>query len=294
MSNENNPSDVTAKDLLNDMLAESGSENDTPTTTTRDLLNDILVENASNDTPVKNTLAENRSNNIPDNHTPVKDTPSESGSENDTPTTKDLLNDILNENTSNNTATTKDSLDDSAAKDDTPDQPEIILDADSLVDSSEPSKAKIESLTQMLHLEKLKSSQFEEKLKHAIADYQNLCRKTLTDVENGISAKINEFALDFLKIYDDFTRAKKVFIENQATTEGLNSILKNMDSILNKYNIHPIDALGEIFDPHLHEAISVTANPDLDDNTIIQELRRGYTSNGIVIRPTLVEITKKE
>ena len=319
MSNENNSSDVTAKDLLNDMLAESDSGNDTPTT--RDLLNDILAENTSNDTPVKNTLAKNTSNDIPASHTPVKDTLSESDSENDTPTTKDLndtpttkdlndtpttkdlndtpttkdlLNDILNGNTSSDTPTTKDSLDDSPTEDNTQDRPEIILDADSLVDSSEPSKAKIESLTQMLRLEKLKSSQFEEKLKHAIADYQNLRRKTFTDVENGISAKINEFALDFLKIYDDFTRAKKVFIESQATTEGLNSILKNMDSVLNKYNIRPIDALGEIFDPHLHEAISVTANPDLDDNTIIQELRRGYTSNGIVIRPTLVEITKKE
>ena len=160
--------------------------------------------------------------------------------------------------------------------------------------NTEPSKLTTENLMQLLRQERSKSSQFEEKLKHALADYQNLHRKTRSDIETGINVKLNEFALDFIKIYDDFLRAKNVFIESKINTEGMNSILKNMDSVLSKYNIHHIDALGEIFDPHLHEAISIVPDPNLDEGTITQELRRGYTSNGIVIRPTLVEITKKE
>ena len=56
--------------------------------------------------------------------------------------------------------------------------------------------------------------------------------------------------LEFLKIYDDFVRAKQVFTESNVETEGLDGILKNMDSLLVKYQVKPIDALGEIFDPN--------------------------------------------
>ena len=151
----------------------------------------------------------------------------------------------------------------------------------------------IEDLTKLLDLEKQKSSEYEEKLKHVLADFQNLNRKTQSDIENGVNTKINEFALDFLKIYDDFVRAKQVFSESKINSEGLDSILKNMDSLLKKYHIIPIDALGEIFDPNFHEAISIINDPDLDDNTITKEIRKGYISHEKVIRPTLVEITKK-
>ena len=151
----------------------------------------------------------------------------------------------------------------------------------------------IDELTTQLELEKQRSSEYEEKLKLVLADFQNLSRKTQTDIENGVNSKINEFALDFLQIYDDFVRAKEVFSESKINSDGLDSILKNMDSLLQKYHIKQIDALGEIFDPNFHEAISIITDPALDDNTITKELRKGYVSHERVIRPTLVEISKK-
>lgn len=193
---------------------------------------------------------------------------------------------------------TNDTNNDVSSSSSPPPQDDHVTEPSTLNDDSDdtPVVIKPQNLTpdKLLQQERQKSSQLEEKLKRALADYQNLHRKTITDIENGVTAKLNEFALDFIKIYDDFIRAKNVFIESKINTEGMNSILKNMDSVLTKYNIRHIDALGEIFDPHLHEAISVVPDPNLDEGTITQELRRGYTSNGIVIRPTLVEITKKE
>ena len=164
---------------------------------------------------------------------------------------------------------------------------------DSVIQST-PSESNIDEISKQLDLEKQKSSECEEKLKLVLADFQNLTRKTQTDIENGVNTKIDEFALDFLEIYDDFTRAKKVFSDSQINSEGLDSILKNMDSLLQKYHIMPIGAIGEIFDPNFHEAISIITDPDLDDNTITKEIRKGYVSHERVIRPTLVEISKKE
>jgi molecular chaperone GrpE len=164
---------------------------------------------------------------------------------------------------------------------------------DSFEEESKSLEIGIEDLSKLLDLEKQKSSEYEEKLKLALADFQNLNRKTQTDIQNGVNTKINEFALDFLKIYDDFVRAKEVFSKSKVNSDGLDSILKNMDFLLKKYNIIPIDALGDIFDPNFHEAISIINDPELDDDTITKEIRKGYISHERVIRPTLVEISKK-
>ena len=151
-----------------------------------------------------------------------------------------------------------------------------------------------EDLPTLLELEKQKVTQFEEKLKHVLADFQNLSRKTQSDIEHGVNSKINEFMLDFIKIYDDFIRAKEVISESKINADGLNSILKNMESLMQKYDVSPIEALGEIFDPNFHEAISIISDSTLDDNTITKEIRKGYISHKRIIRPTLVEISKKE
>jgi len=170
-----------------------------------------------------------------------------------------------------------------------------VISSDSVneLSESETKNLDVEQLQELLEKEKQKVLNYEEKIKHVLADYQNLTRKTQSDIEKGVNTKIDEFMLDFLKIHDDFIRAKQVFTENKINTEGLDSILKNMDSLLAKYNVIPIDALGEIFDPNFHEAISIITDPELDNNTITKELRKGYISHKRVIRPTLVEISKK-
>ena len=159
--------------------------------------------------------------------------------------------------------------------------------------NSKNSKLTVEELENLLSIEKQKVSNYEDKIKHILADYQNLSRKTQSDIEKGVNSKIDEFILEFLKIYDDFIRAKEVFSQNKIDISGLDSILKNMNSLLVKYNVTAIDALGEIFDPNFHEAISIVTDPELDENTITKEIRKGYISHERVIRPTLVEISKK-
>ena len=178
---------------------------------------------------------------------------------------------------------------------------EVISDEKIETNNSEEESKHTDNLEQisddpikLLELEKQKVSQYEEKLKHVLADFQNLSRKTQSDIENGVNSKINEFMLDFIKIYDDFIRAKEVISESKINADGLNSILKNMESLMQKYHIIPIEALGEIFNPNFHEAISIIPDPTLDDNTITKEIRKGYISHERIIRPTLVEISKKD
>ena len=111
-----------------------------------------------------------------------------------------------------------------------------------------------------------------------------------------------KFYIFFLIIFSNYCYSVNIWIqdstasisESKINADGLNSILKNMESLMEKYNVKPIDALGEIFDPNFHEAISIISDPSLDDNTITKEIRKGYISHEKILRPTLVEISKKE
>ncbi len=157
----------------------------------------------------------------------------------------------------------------------------------------ETSELTILELKELLSKEKQNLSSCEEKLKRSLADYQNLQRKTNSDIQNGVNAKIDQLMKNFLSIYDDLIRGKTALVDENVNVDGLESILKNMNSLLSENGITPINALGEIFDPNLHEAVSVIEDPSLDDGTITKEIRKGYISHNRVVRPSLVEISKK-
>ena len=162
-----------------------------------------------------------------------------------------------------------------------------------VVITNQPTELSISELKSELQETKQNLAEYEEKLKHSLADFQNLQRKTQSDMENGINLKIDKLLLEFLTIYDDLFLAKKVLADEKSDVSGLVSIVKNMNSLLLEYKVTPINALGEIFNPNFHEAVSVVEDASLDDGTITKEIRKGYISHNRVIRPTIVEISKK-
>ena len=162
-----------------------------------------------------------------------------------------------------------------------------------VVITNQPKELSITDLKAELEETKQNLAEYEEKLKHSLADFQNLQRKTQSDMENGINLKIDKLLLEFLTIYDDLFLAKKVLADEKIDVSGLESIVKNMNSLLLEYKVTSINALGEIFNPNFHEAVSVVEDSSLDDGTITKEIRKGYISHNRVIRPTIVEISKK-
>lgn len=210
-------------------------------------------------------------------------TPEPAGHNNTTPEPADPSDDITIENAAGgNTAggDTRSQEDDTTA--DTP-----ATDPDNGTnDAASPST--------LLANEKARSSHLEQRLKMALADYQNLTRRTSSDIESRVTAGMAALLSDLLDIRDDFARARDTFARDGISTDGLDSVLKNVDQTLGKHGAKPIDALGEIFDPHLHEAISTEANTSLDNGTITKEVRRGYMLKNTIIRPSMVVISKKE
>lgn len=151
----------------------------------------------------------------------------------------------------------------------------------------------IEELKNQLEREKEKTVLQEKKIQYLLADFENVKKRTESDVQNKVNSITDDLILKFLSIYDDFIRARDALSKQNVNVDGLDAILKNMNSFLSEYGIRPIEALGEVFDPRLHEAMSIRNDSSLDDDTITAELRKGYILKDRVIRPSLVEISKK-
>ncbi len=151
----------------------------------------------------------------------------------------------------------------------------------------------MQEMENQLEEERERSSAYEKKIKHLLADFENLKKRSEIDIKNRVDSIMDGIILKFLVIYDDFIRAKEAMSKQTINTQGLDGILKQMDSLLSELGVKPIDAIGEVFNPLLHEAISLKQDPSLDENTIIAELRKGYILKDRVIRPSLVEISKR-
>jgi molecular chaperone GrpE len=151
----------------------------------------------------------------------------------------------------------------------------------------------VEVMKIQLEQEKEKVLSYEKKIQYLLADFDNLKKRSEIDIQNRVNSITDGIILKFLGIYDDFIRARDALSKQDANTEGLDAILKNLDAFLVEFGMRPIDTIGEIFDPKLHEAISIKEDPTLADNTITVEFRKGYILKDRVIRPSLVEISKR-
>ncbi len=136
--------------------------------------------------------------------------------------------------------------------------------------------------------------ELKDKWQRALADYQNLERRTQSEINQRVSEKTNNLLLNFLNIYEDFLRAKNSLSKEKINTDGIQAVIKNMETLLSENNIKSIDAVGEIFDPQIHEAVSMVEDDSLDDGTITQEVSKGYISGKAILKPSKVIVSKKK
>ncbi|MDC0202770.1 nucleotide exchange factor GrpE [Candidatus Nitrosopelagicus sp.] len=137
------------------------------------------------------------------------------------------------------------------------------------------------------------NSDLKDKWQRALADYQNLERRTQVEVSQRVSSKTNDLLLNFINIYEDFVRAENSLSKEKIDTSGIIAVIKNMESLLSENKIKPIDAVGEIFDPQIHEAVSMIVDETLDEGTITQEVSKGYISGKAILKPSKVIVSKK-
>jgi molecular chaperone GrpE len=126
----------------------------------------------------------------------------------------------------------------------------------------------------------------------AVADFSNYKRRTDED-RRAVSQFANEMLLArLLAVLDDFDRA----LDNvppdahESWVEGVQLVERKLRGLLEAEGVTPIEAIGQPFDPNIHEAVVHQDTTEAPDNTVIGEVQRGYLLHGRVLRPSLVQV----
>jgi molecular chaperone GrpE len=157
-------------------------------------------------------------------------------------------------------------------------------------------REELQSVKEELQKARASSDVSLNKLKYLMADFDNYRKQMEKQSASKAEAIKAEILLKFLNIRDDYLRALSVAKQSKSEAvviEGLEGILKNIDSLLASEGIREIETLGTPFDPNVHDAITYSERDDMPENTVTAEIRKGYMFNGKVLRPSLVEISKK-
>jgi molecular chaperone GrpE len=160
---------------------------------------------------------------------------------------------------------------------------------------SKPEPEELEELRRKIdQLQKEKDELF-GKLQRVAADYENFQKRTQKQVAEAIAYEKEKIIKALLPAMDNLehtlTNAQSAE-DVDVFVEGIRIIYDQMLDILKSHGVEQIKAIGEKFDPALHEAMTQKAQPDKEENIVLEEFQTGYKLNGRVIRPSRVIVNK--
>ena len=192
------------------------------------------------------------------------------------------------EDVTGDTTTDQEALDTAAAEQETASEAAEAAAADAGEAAEEIAEAEVT----LEHLQD-ELAQAKDAALRAQADAQNARRRAEQDVEKARKFALERFAGDLLPVVDNLERALEAADEqNQAMTEGVELTLKSLLDVLGKFNIEQVDPQGEPFDPQVHQAMSMVENADVEPNSVLHVMQKGYILNGRLIRPAMVMVSK--
>jgi molecular chaperone GrpE len=133
------------------------------------------------------------------------------------------------------------------------------------------------------------------KLQRVSADYANYQKRVPKQINDTLSYERERIIRTLLPALDNFEHT----LQNAHSAEdvdvlvkGIRIIYDQLIDILKSHNAEQIEALGETFDPAVHEAMTQRTDPEKDENVVLEEFQKGYKLNGRVIRPSKVIVNK--
>ena len=165
---------------------------------------------------------------------------------------------------------------------------------DNLADLSDEER-KIVELEKALEDAEAKAAENMDLALRTKAEAENIRRRSENEVSNARKYAIEKFAEELLAVVDSLEQglqAKVEHEESKAIKEGMELTLKMTLSTLKKFGVEQLNPVEEVFDPQLHEAMTMVPSPDHEKNTIIDVFQKGYSLNGRIIRPARVVVAQ--
>jgi len=148
-------------------------------------------------------------------------------------------------------------------------------------------QAQVDTLTQE------KAALYDQLLRRQ-AEFENYRRRVEREKVEFHARARGEVLLELLPVVDNFERALSSLQQREADAAGLRHglelIHKQLKDALTKFGLEPVESVGQVFDPHLHEAVTIEPTDEHEENTIIEEFQRGYKLGEKLLRPAKVKV----
>lgn len=129
-----------------------------------------------------------------------------------------------------------------------------------------------------------------DRYKRVLAEFENYKKRSGKERETLYNSILSDIVEVFLPIVDNLENALKIATQDEEYKKGIELILKQFKDILKSKGVEEISAVGETFDPALHEAVSSIQDPEKNTQEIVQEYRKGYKIGHKVVRHSMVVV----
>jgi len=129
------------------------------------------------------------------------------------------------------------------------------------------------------------------------AETENMKRRLEKEKTDFIKFANESLIKDILPVVDNLERALKHSESSsngdQGISEGVRLTYEGLKNALEKFGVKPVEAMGEPFDPNFHEAMMQRDDPEVEANTVLEEIQKGYLLHDRLIRPSMVVVSRK-
>ena len=137
-----------------------------------------------------------------------------------------------------------------------------------------------------------KNAELEDRVKRQMAEFENFRKRTEKEKSTMFDMGARSVIEKLLPVVDNFERGLASITEEQRgpVYDGMNMIYKQLMDELDKMDVKPIEALGQPFDPNLHNAVMQVESEEFESGVVAQELQKGYTYKDSVVRHSMVAV----
>ena len=157
-------------------------------------------------------------------------------------------------------------------------------------------KAKFEALQHKVEQVQSEVEGYKDAALRAKAELDNVRRRAKLDVESAHKYALDRFVKELLAVADTLQHCLEVKVDDapiaKSMQDGAQLTMKMLLDTMAKFGVEQINPVGEAFDPELHEAVSMQANPEMEDNLVMAVVQMGYQLNGRLVRAAKVVVVK--
>jgi molecular chaperone GrpE len=157
-------------------------------------------------------------------------------------------------------------------------------------------EASAQDLSKLLDEAQKKADEHYEQLMRAHAEIENLKRRHAQEIEKAHKYALDKFVNELLGVWDSLELGHAAAQDDSADVaklrEGTELTLKMLSDVMTKFGVEQHNPQGEPFNPELHQAMSMQPRDDVEPNTVVTVVQKGYSLNGRLVRPAMVMVSQ--